>query len=77
MCSTANSESPYSSIFGPLVAVARVLDRELVQVELLLHLRELGVGRVLAAPPRRSSPGRFRYSLISAGSMSASLRPSW
>jgi hypothetical protein len=30
---------PYSSIFGPLVAVARILDGEFVQVELLLHLK--------------------------------------
>ena len=40
-CSTANSESPYSSIFGPLVALARVLDGELVQAELVRHLVQL------------------------------------
>ena len=31
---------------GPLVAMARVLDREVMQAELLLHLRELGIGRI-------------------------------
>ena len=42
MCSTANSESPYSSIFGPLVAVPGVLDGQLVEAELVLHRVELG-----------------------------------
>jgi len=35
----------------PLVAVARVLHRQLVQVELLLHRRELGIGRVAQGNP--------------------------
>ena len=42
----------------PLVAVARVLDRELVQVELLLHLLELGLGGVLERHPDEAAGPR-------------------
>ncbi len=43
---------------GSLVAVARVLDGERVQVELLLHLGELGLGGVLERHPHEAAGAR-------------------
>jgi len=57
LCSTAKSESPYSSILGrwwPLVAVARVLDGELVQAELVLQGGKLPRARVLERDPNET-----------------------
>jgi hypothetical protein len=67
---------PYSSIFGPLVAVAGVLDRQLVQLELLAASAAARRRWRRAAPPRRSSPGVAAIGRCRRSAMSASLRPS-
>jgi hypothetical protein len=61
---------------GPLVAVARVLDRELVQVELPAHLLDFQ-SEASRSATQTKQPGLARYSWISLCAMSASFLPSW
>jgi hypothetical protein len=49
---TTNSESPYDVELRPLVGVDGVLDRQLVQVELLPSRIEIGDGRIQESNPR-------------------------
>jgi hypothetical protein len=62
---------------GPLVAVAGVLDRQRVQVELLLHLRAVPRRRHHAGPPRRSNPACRSQSLDVIDGNIGELGPSW
>ena len=54
MCRTTNSESPYSSIFGTLMPVAGVFDRQWMQVELALQILEFGRLRVGDGDPDKA-----------------------
>jgi hypothetical protein len=60
----------------PLVAVARVLHRELVQIELLLHLLQLGFGGVAQPHPHEAPRPReivADLALVDVGELAAVL----
>ena len=77
VCSTTNSESPYSSIFGRWWPWRASSTASSCRSNSSCICSSVLRRRARAAPPRRSSPGAPDTRWISFGSMSASLRPFW